>query len=149
MTDRESGSRLQAARVMAMSLLGGVMAIWVVCWMMTASRGEGLAAGAGLSPRLAFWIWAAVAVSGLAGALAFKSRALRVSRRADFGQVQTNLLVAWALVESPAVLGAVIFLLLADAQILITALPVYLLGFAATFPRAAWFRPRSPVREWQ
>ncbi len=50
-----------------------------------------------------------------------------------------NLTLKRALLEAPALLSGVFFLLFALMPILWAAVPVYLLGVAVTFPRAEWF----------
>lgn len=139
---------VQTARIIASSLAGGVALFWVVVWVMTAGGAQGISPGA-LPSDLAFWIWGGVAVAGFVGALVFRGRALRLVERAraargrptsaGAGAVQSNLLIAWALLEGPALLSAVFFMLLGAQQILWAAVAVYLLGVIVTFPRAEWF----------
>lgn len=142
---------LRSARVIAAALAGGVVMFWIIAWVVLTGGGR-----VGLSPEAvpsetALWIWAAAALAGLAGALIFRGRALAAggtASRADrgplspkeAGSVQTNLIIAWALLEGPALLSAVFFSLLAEPGILWPGIAVFALGMALTFPRAEWFR---------
>lgn len=119
--------------------------------MLTQGGEQGLAPET-LDAGLAFWLWAALALAGFAGALSLRGRALRIAEDASreegggaegiaprASEVQANLIIAWALLEGPALAAGVFFILLADTQLLWGALPVYLLGVILTFPRAEWF----------
>lgn len=139
----------RVARLIASALPGGVFVMWVVGWVITGGGETGVSPEA-FPADVAFWVWAGLALACLAGALAFRGRALGIAERARreadgayppeaLGEVQTNLVIAWALLEGPAILSGVLFVLLAEPRILWTAVPVYLLGIAATFPRAEWF----------
>lgn len=148
----EVEARLRTARLVAGALGGGVGTAWLVCGFLVWQRDSGIGgAGAGVVPaELGFWVWAAAAGAGLVAALAFRGRARRLGAVAPSGPsdpVLTSLLIAWALLEGPALLGAVLFLLGGGAQ-LITAVPVYFLGFVATYPRAEWFQGPASAREW-
>ena len=137
------------SRVVAGALPAGVVALWVVGWILTGGGREGMSPEA-LPPTLALWGWAAVAMGGFAGALAFRGRALHEARalrgqaaeeaRPEVARrVLTSLIVAWALLEGPALLSGILFVLLGAAQILVLAVPFYLVGVALTFPRREWF----------
>ncbi len=142
----QAKAALRMARIIAASLPTGVALFWAVAWVVTKSGSVGVAPQAlGADPAL--WLWSAVALAGFAGALLFRGRASEIAERAasrpwsaqSAAQVQTNLLVAWALLEAPALLSGVFFLLLATPRLLWGAVPVYLLGVAVTFPRPEWF----------
>ncbi len=143
--DRTQAS-LRTARMIAASLPTGVVLLWVVAWVVTKGGTAALAPQA-LAHETALWIWSAVALPGFAGALFFRGRAVQVAEAAagqppspaTAGEVQTNLIVAWALLEAPALLSGMFFLLLATTSVLSAAVPVYLVGVAVTFPRAEWF----------
>ena len=57
----------------------------------------------------------------------------------DFQRIQTSTIVAHALLEGPALLGAVLFLLTGVTTLAWVALPVYGLGAALTWPQRDWF----------
>lgn len=62
--------------------------------------------------------------------------------------MQTNLVIAWILLEGPALLS-VVFIFLTMEQALWTAVPLYLAGVILTFPRAEWFGEDSGrMRRW-
>lgn len=134
---------LQSARIIALSLASGVFLFWGVGWVLTSGGQVGTAPDS-LPAGLAFWIWAAIALPGFVMALVFRSRAQQSSGGAS--EVQKNLIIAWALLEGPALASGVFFLLLAAQPILLAAVPTYLLGVVLTFPRAAWFGEDDGVR---
>ncbi|HEX7118411.1 MAG TPA: hypothetical protein VF212_06465 [Longimicrobiales bacterium] len=139
---------LRDARIVAGSLAAGVALFWIVGWLKTSGGEVGIAPDA-VTAELAFWIWAGAAILGFAAALAFRGRALRIVERStgeesgppigELRAVQTNLVISWALLEGPALLSAVFYLLTASERILWAAVPVYAIGVAVTFPRAEWF----------
>ncbi len=106
-----------------------------------------------LSPQVAFWIWGVSALASLAGALALRARVVRMveGARQREGRVPRDLMVqlhptrlgAWALLEAPALMAGVFFLLLAARDILYPAAVLYFLGVALTFPRPEWFGGNS------
>ncbi len=142
----QARASLRTARVIAGALPTGVVLFWIVGWIVTKGGTVGVAPEA-LDHDPALWLWSAAALAGFAGALFFRGRALQVVEAAagrppspaTAAQVQGNLLVAWALLELPALLSGVFFLLLATSSILWGAVPVYLIGVAVTFPRPEWF----------
>ncbi len=142
----QANAALRTARIIAAALPVGVVFFWIVGWVVTKGGSAGVAPGA-LRGDVATWIWAVAAGAGFIGALAFRSRALQAGDAppgespapATLGQTQTNLIIAWALLEAPALLGGVLFLLLAIRSILWAAATVYLVGVMLTFPRADWF----------
>jgi hypothetical protein len=139
---------LLTARIIAGSFVLGVVLFWVVVWVVRSAGGR---SGEDVSPaaELQVWIWAAVALTNLTGALFFRGRALQVVEGRRTGsrppgveiltRVQANLIIAWALVEAPAILAGVFFFLSGAVQILFAAAPVFAVGMALTFPRAEWF----------
>jgi F0F1-type ATP synthase membrane subunit c/vacuolar-type H+-ATPase subunit K len=132
--------------MLAAAMPVGVVLFWAVGWLLTNGGETGLSPRA-FSPAAALYIWAAAALAGFAGALMFRGRALRALEGGaarppsptTLGQVQGNLLIAWALVEAPALLAGVFFLLAGAKPLLLGAAAVYLLGLVRTFPRAEWF----------
>ncbi len=137
---------LRTARMIATALPAGVVLFWIVGWIITKGGAAGII-GEAFARDTILWIWSAVALLGFAGALFFRGRAVQVAEAAagrppspaTAGEVQATLIVAWALLEAPALLSGVFFLLFALTPILWAAVPVYLMGVAVTFPRAEWF----------
>jgi hypothetical protein len=114
-----------------------VVAFWGVAWFITRGGAGGTAPDA-LAPATALAIWAVTALSGFVVALLLRRRAIETE-----GGVHANLVVAWALLEGPALLAGAFLLVLGDTRLLWAAAPVYLVGFVLTFPRAAWFEERG------
>lgn len=149
---------LRTARIIAGALPGGVVLFWIVGWVITGGGQAGTVLEA-LSPEQAFWLWVVAALVGFSGALFFRNRALRVvegfARDGEgpaiemVGAVQTNLIIAWTLLEGPALLSGVFFVLLAMKQVLWIAVPLYLVGVILTFPRVEWFgEDPERMRSW-
>lgn len=143
-------SNLMTARLIALSLTFGVILFWVVGWVVTGAGTEGLASGGELSPGLLFLIWVALAIPGFAAALVFRGRALSaLSGEAGGGGTgtsgdptsvaQTQLIIAWVLLEGPALAGGVFYLLTAEGQFVLAGALVFLVGMAITFPRREWY----------
>jgi len=134
------------ARAIAFSLPAGVFAFWAIAWFLTEGGAHGQAEGA-LDPELAFWIWGAVAVGGFGAALFLRARAVAIAEEAAragvrgerAGEVQSRLIIAWALLETQALLAGVLLLALGLEQVVLYAAVVYLVGLALTFPRAEWW----------
>jgi len=131
----ESRRAWRSARVIALALPAGVLVFWVIAWFLTNAGERGLSPGL-LRGDVATWTWAVVALAGFLGAFVFRGRALQA---ADPSRVLSTLIVAWALLEGPALLGGLLFLLLAANGILLGAACVYAMGLVLTFPRAEWF----------
>ena len=137
----------RTARLIALAFPAGVVLFWVIAWFLTKAGGRGLSPGL-LRGDVAIWIWAVVALAGFLGAFVFRGRALQAANGTAEGRppapggaarVLTTLIVAWALLEGQALLGGVLFLLLAVNGILLGAACVYAMGLVLTFPRAEWF----------
>lgn len=148
MADSLEGPRFTTARIIAASLAGGVALFWILGWVLTGGGTEGFTPEV-LPQDIAFWISFGALVVGFAAALTFRNRAVSLvwgpgrnagaSGTPDGGAVQTNLIISWAMLEGPALLCGVLFLLVADHRILWIATPVHALGVVLTFPRAEWF----------
>ena len=121
-----------------------------MAWFLTEGGRNGLQPEV-LSPRGALWLWAVVAIGGFLAALVFRRRAVDAAAAprspgqppsdavGSTAQVQALLVIAWALLEGPALLAGVLFMLLAFRPLLSAASVVYGIGLAMTFPRAEWF----------
>jgi hypothetical protein len=146
------------ARMIAMSMMMGVAMLWIVGWVVTQGGQSPRSPTTALTPRLATYIWAALAVGTFAIALMMRSRAVAIAEEARreggvsgaaarAGEVQASLIAAWALIEAPALFAGVMFLLLGAPMLLMYAAPIYLLGVALTFPRAEWFGADAASRQ--
>jgi hypothetical protein len=138
---------LRTARILALAMPLGVLSLWAVAWYLTSTGSAPLSPGS-VDARTAAYAWTGLAVAGLAGALFFRNRAvgaIESARPEDrgtpavLGQVNSFLIIAWALLEAPGLLAGIIYLLLGLDAVLLYALPIYLVGLALTFPRAEWY----------
>ena len=138
------------ARLIALSMVMGVAMMWLVAWFVTQGDTGPRDSGVGISPRLGFLIWAALAVGTFGAMMMFRGRALAMvdeARRAGGaaevaargGPIQTLLIICFALIEAPALFAGVMLILTGSTTLLLYAAPIYLLGVALTFPRAEWF----------
>ena len=139
-----------AARLIAVSMVMGVAMMWVVAWFVTQGNAGAREGAVGISPRLGFLIWAALAIGTFAAMMMFRGRALAMvddARRsggaaevaARSGPIQTLLIICFALIEAPALFAGVMLILTGSTTLLLYAAPIYVLGVALTFPRAEWF----------
>lgn len=144
----------RTAAIIAYAMASGVVLFWGVAWFLVESTGGPGDPGV-LTPELALWIWGGLAVAGFVGALLFarsaRSSADEARRRErgigspqasdrGAGKAQSRLIIAWALLEGPALLAGVFFLLNGSRTLLAAAAPVYFTGVALTFPRRSWFQ---------
>lgn len=140
-----SEAGLNNARVIASAMPIGVFLFWGMTLFLTNGGSRAFAPEA-LSPNVALLVWAVAAIAGFGAALSFRGRAIGLAGRAhreesgrdETGRVQGLLLIAWALLEGPALLAGVLFLLVAVKEILWLAAAVYAVGVALTFPRRPW-----------
>jgi len=150
LADASKQQLLQVARLIAASMLLGLILFWIIGFTMGRSSAAPTAQP-GISEKLFLEVWAALAIAAFAGAVYFRGRAIAFADRAlgvfttsaDIARVQTNLVVAWALLEGPALLSGVALYMFGYDRVVLAALPVYLVGFALTFPRAGWFGLKS------
>src|SRR5688500_3018336 len=110
---REAEASFKTARMIAIALATGVVMFWLVAWLLTDGGRTPISPDA-FDASLGFWVWAA-ALAGLFGALSFRRKALQ-----SVDAVQPNLIIAWALLEGPALLAGVAFLLSGARTILFT-----------------------------
>ncbi len=139
----------RVARVIAAALPMGVLLFWAVSWFLTRGGRTAILPTAPFPAGTAFWIWGATAVAGFAAALFLRGRVMQATEQATrmggrltsetIGQNQVQLMIAWALLELPALIAGVFFLLLATRDLLWSAALFYLLGVALTFPRPEWY----------
>lgn len=139
---------VRTARLICGALMFGVVTFWVIVVVLNAGQGR-FGSGLTIDPRVLLAIVIAVALSSFAAALVFRSRALSARPGAsssesaaslsDVSRLQTNLIIAWALLEGQAFIAGVFFLLTQSANFLIISALVFVIGFGLTFPRAEWF----------
>lgn len=150
---------LRSARVVVGALLAGPLAFFGLASFLIGHFGGGmLPADAELTPGQAFWIWVAIAIGCFVPALMLRSRVVSRVEASRFvsdpveasealGEIQTYLVIAGALIEMPALLGGVFFLLYAASDFLWVGLAVLAVGAAVAFPRAEWFEPLERARD--
>jgi hypothetical protein len=148
MTRMPRRSGFQGTRLVVFGLAVGVGGLWGVAWVLTDGGVLGISPGI-ISGDAALLAWAAVGLPGFAAALYFRGRAAAVRQpgtsssdsptTADHRYAQTCGIIAHALLQGPALLGGVFFLLLGASPVVRVALPVYLLGVMLTWPQREWF----------
>ena len=150
MTIPDPGRRLLTARILAVALAAGPVLMWIISWFVLRASGGGLASDAPLTPGAAMSAWGIAAVLGFGVALLLRSRAQEAAREAlgasgveeaapAQDRVQVLLVLAWALLEAPAVLAGAFYLMLGDTDLIVAAAPVLAFGVLLTFPRPEWF----------
>ncbi len=148
--DDPTRTSVRTARVLATGMSIGVVLFWGVTLALTRGGRYGLAPDA-MSATLGVEIWGLITFVGFGGALALRRKAVVVAARARREGSGADasvrplglLLVSWALLEVPALLGGVLFVLLAVKEVLWVAAAVYALGMMLTFPRAGWLEERA------
>lgn len=145
--DNASTQALLAFRIIGASLGIGVTLFAFVSWFRHQQQGPGDAAG---DPALMFNLMLAVAVASVVAAILFWRA--RVSplidrpspdrERAAAGEIQTNVVIVWALIEGAALFAVVVYFLYGTT--LAGALGVALIwaSLAATWPRREWLAVR-------
>jgi hypothetical protein len=153
---QQSLPTLRIARIIAGALALGPVMFWAVAWVAVGSTG-GPIGGAGVPAAWVRWIWIGVALPALAAGFLFRGRAVarieadrrltldRAGAKEALGRVFTQLIVAWALFEGPAMMSGVFYLLTARPEFITAGAAVLLAGMVASFPRREWFEPYERV----
>ena len=146
-------SAFQVTRIVAAALAIAVGTLWGVAWVLTDGGALGIDPDS-ISESTALAVWAAVALPAFAVALYLRSRAASASEvrpplgnrpsPAEQRRAQASAIVAHALLEGPALLGGVFFLLIGTSAVVPVALPVYVLGLMLTWPQREWFGEDIP-----
>lgn len=154
--DRSGGASIapdtafRHVRIIAAGLALSPTAVAVVAWVVTNGGAVPVASSAaGLADTL-FLAWLVLTAGAVAAAVvmwrkkvepvAWRARESR-ERPADVraARLVTGLILVWALIEGPAMLGVVLFLLQGLQNVLVTSLAVLWVGMVITRPRAEWF----------
>lgn len=157
MATQQTSANLATARGIATALIVGCCLFWLTGVWVVGRLGP-VAPLPAATELMLFEIWVAVAVAGLASAWLFRGRALRALERAAgsrepahaeraLAEIQTFLIIAWALCEAPALFSGVLFLLGGNARIALLGAFVLFIGMVGSFPRAAWFEPLQRIRD--
>lgn len=135
-------------RVICTALASGVALFWVASWTVTGGGSQPLSGG-GPPLNVLLLVWGAVAIPAFGAALHFRNRAATPAstRRAlteenDSGSgvaAQVATIIAHALLEGPALMAGVVFLLFGTGLMAWVSLPVYALGVLLTWPQREWF----------
>ena len=140
---------LRQARMVSTALILGPLLFYGTVYLLDSGLGGASPDVGGLTPRLAFMLWAVLALGLFPVALFFRNRAAGkadAARRTstpltprELGEVTVNSTIASALMESPALLAGVLSFLLSDTQLIPWAAFVFLVGMGIVFPRADWY----------
>lgn len=138
-----AGPRVLWMIFLAMPL--GVALLWAVALTMGGDAGGGSGRGR-WDGDAGFWMWMAVALGGFAAASYFRNRAVSTAEEtaragqpgSRAGEIQSWLIIAWAMLEAGALLAGVIVFVGGDARLLWYAAAVYVVGLLLTYPRAEW-----------
>jgi len=112
-------------RVIRLSLLFGVLAFGAVAYFTQGQRQPSLDPGALDALRLAV-----LALSAAVVVAAFVFRAVR-ARSTDPASIANTTIIAWAVGESPAILGAITYFLSGDSQPFLVGVAAFLLMLVA------------------
>lgn len=157
MATQQTPANLATARGIASALIAGCCLLWLTSLWIVGRLGP-VAPQPPATALLLFEIWCAVAIAGVGCAWMFRGRALRVVERAPqitdpaaagraLSDIQTWLLVAWALSEAPALFSGALFLMTGNARIALAGVLALTIGMLGSFPRAAWFEPLQRIRD--
>lgn len=147
-TGNEQAPPLLTARIIYGSLIAGVVMFTVVAGVMTGWGADPMFAE---QPALGLFsaVWVALALGSIPLVLLFRGRAERAAgidqpyqeagSTPDPGAVQTPLVVAWAVVEGPALFGVIAFMMYGSAELLLGTLAAAAIGWGLGFPRRAYF----------
>lgn len=135
---------LRVSRILAMSLLLGVLLFAGVVYALTGS-GSAIDGGEG-DWRFLVKVWYGVAAVLVAAWYLLLRKATYhtespVSRPVTGGpeRVIRLLIIAWAMLEGAALLGVTVALLTGQRSMLVAAVVLMLAGMAFSFPRGEWF----------
>jgi hypothetical protein len=154
----ESATVGHQARIIHLSLVGGVLMFAGVAFVLSRSGMVPLVPDLPIDARLLLWLWVGFALTSAIAAIAFwrmrvdpilgdraaGSAPAGTSERAT--RILASLIVCWALVETPCLLGLVLFLLSGDWTFFACAIAFALIGFALVAPKPDWFRAAGSRR---
>ncbi len=101
-----------------------------------------------IDPGLAFNVWLAVALTAIVAAILFwrarvapliEGQATPAERTTRAGEVQTNVIITWALLEGPALMAIVIYFLYDHVMAGLLGVILIWVGLALTWPQREWF----------
>lgn len=145
---RKDLGSLATTRLIAAALIGGVTVFAVVAWVMVQADGPMSASPAG-GADVMLYAWAAASLAAVAAAVVLwrlKVSPLLESPRSTEAapgrdmELQTGLIMTWAILEGAALFGVVVYLLHGVLLPYAVGLLLVWLGIGLTFPRSGWFR---------
>lgn len=146
-------SKLLTARIIAGAITAGPVMLWIVAWVLVRQgSGGGFLDEVPWEPQTVTYGWWGITLPLFLLGLYFRRRAVAVATGTRVGDdadaaahalnaIFSQLVVAWALFEGPALLSGVVYLLLADADVMAAGAVVLGVGMYMSFPREAWFEP--------
>lgn len=141
---------LLAFRIIGASMGLGVTLFALVSWFLHFQSAPTLPA---IDRDLAFNVWLGVAVVATAAAIIFwrtrvapliDSPASADERVRQAGELQTKVVITWALMEAPAMLGVLIYFFYGYVLAGVLGVAMIWAAVAATWPQPEWFGVRSP-----
>ena len=135
----------RADRTVASAMALGVLSFWGVSLAMRRGLSE---AFFGLPPSTATNVVLALMLAAVIAAFMLRGRAIEAAEAArrehatelaGLAALRSRLIVAWAILEAPALLAGVVHFTTGAEQVLVWTGPVYMVGFALTFPRPEWY----------
>jgi hypothetical protein len=126
-------------RVIAVAMIMGAVVFWVVAWVATGGGAEGLADDPDVSLNIFRGAWAVAALGGLVAALVLRNHGIEAAGGESAQAPPSQFIIAWTMLEAPALMSGVFFLVFGDVFLLWSGALVFFLGMAITFPREEWF----------
>lgn len=158
MSTPQPAEALRIARIIWFALMGGVVAFAAVAFALWQAGRVPMDPARADTAWVFLWAWLAIAVGSSIACMSFwrvKVSPLVEPRRsgaavpADPGravELQTGLIICWALLEGAA-LAAIVFFVLFGGPLLLALGVVYLLvTFGLTAPRTEWFDGAGGIR---
>ncbi|HUP89164.1 MAG TPA: hypothetical protein VM100_07440 [Longimicrobiales bacterium] len=136
MTRPQPQNPFMTARILATAMITGVVMFGVVGFIVDRPAPTHLA----VSDTTAVIAYAVIALGALTAAFLIQRSAVEQTTQAA---VMQRLVIAWALLEFPALLAVVCSLVYGVRTILPGAALIYFAGMFKTFPRAEWFSGKT------
>lgn len=146
--DLAAGQALLTFRIIGASLGIGVTLFAFVSWFRHQQQGPGNVAG---DPALMFNLMLALVVTSVVAAIVlWRARVSPLierpspdrERRAAGGEIQTNVVIVWALIEGASLFAVVVYFLYGAALAGLLGVALIWAALAATWPRREWFDAR-------
>ena len=148
--NQQPHANLLTARIICGALIFSVAMLWLLAIVLTDRGRSPMDPTFPLDSTTLTGLAQAVGVGALVAALFFRRRARAGAIGSadpehpspsydDLSRLQTNLIIAWALLEGAAMILAVFYMLTGVSTLPVTAAVIVAIGFGLTFPRAAWY----------